>query len=172
MNILYFQNKTFVTLYINVPLGRTIRLLSQMQLTCIASNYTRSHAFKLAYLYLDSQLIEAFKQLHTFIQAALHLYTVKLQWKRDRCKKCTLYKYLPYTVQCRNYSKKTVNQLYIYSTVLGVAIKSEQYSEITVESGTHVKSVKITLNIFAVYQVRQLVHFGSCDHPLQCLKVR
>ena len=26
-----------------------------------------------------------------------------------------------------------------------------QYSEITVESGTHVKSVKITLNIFAVY---------------------
>ena len=27
----------------------------------------------------------------------------------------------------------------------------QQYNEITVESGTHVKSVKITLNIFAVY---------------------
>ena len=48
--------------------------------------------------------------------------------------------------------KKTVNQLYIYSTVLGAAIKCKQYSEITVESGTHVKTVKITLNIFAVYR--------------------
>ena len=83
--------------------------------------------------------------------SALQIYTVKLQWKRDTCKKCTLYKYLPYTVQCRSYSKKTVNQLYIYSTVLGAAIKCKQYSEITVESGTHVKSVKITLNIFAVW---------------------
>ena len=53
-------------------------------------------------------------------------------------------------LKCRSYSKKTVNQLYIYSTVLGAAIKCKQYSEITVESGTHVKSVKITLNIFAV----------------------
>ena len=84
-------------------------------------------------------------------QCTLQIYTVKLEWKRDTCKKCTLYKYLPYTVQCRSYSKKTVNQLYIYSTVLGAAIKCKQYSEITVESGTHVKSVKITLNIFAVY---------------------
>ena len=57
----------------------------------------------------------------------------------------------PYTVQCRSYSGKTVNQLYNYSTVLGAAIKCKQYSEITVESGTHVKSVKITLNIFTVY---------------------
>ena len=55
-----------------------------------------------------------------------------------------LYKYLPYTVQCKSYSKKIVNQLYIYSTVLGAAIKCKQYSEVTVESGTHVKSVKIT----------------------------
>ena len=31
-----------------------------------------------------------------------------------------------------------------------VAIKCEQYSGITVESGTPVKSVKITLNIFAM----------------------
>ena len=74
----------------------------------------------------------------------LQICTVKLQWKRVTCKKCTLYKYLPYTVQCRSYSKKTVNQLYIYSTVLGAAIKCKQYSEITVES------VKITLKIFAV----------------------
>ena len=69
----------------------------------------------------------------------LQIYTVKLQWKRDTCKKCTLYKYLPYTVQCRSYSKKTVNQLYIYSNVLGAAIKCKQYN-----------GVKITLNIFSV----------------------
>ena len=49
------------------------------------------------------------------------------------------------------YTKKTVNELYIYSTVFGAAIQCKQYSEITVESGTHVKSVKITLNIFAVW---------------------
>ena len=34
--------------------------------------------------------------------------------------------------------KKPVNHLYIYSTVLGAAIKRKQYSEITVKSGTHV----------------------------------
>ena len=39
---------------------------------------------------------------------------------------------------------------YIYSTVLGAATKCKQYSDISVESGTHVKSVKNTLNIFAV----------------------
>ena len=38
----------------------------------------------------------------------------------------------------------------MHSTVLGAAIKYEQFSEITMESGTHVKSVKITLNIFLV----------------------
>ena len=38
----------------------------------------------------------------------------------------------------------------MYSTILGAIIKCKQYSDITVESGTHVKSVKITLNIFAV----------------------
>ena len=47
--------------------------------------------------------------------------------------------------------KKTVNQLYNYSTVLGAAIKSKPYSQITVESRTHLKTVKNTLNIFAVY---------------------
>jgi hypothetical protein len=38
-----------------------------------------------------------------------------------------------------------------FSIVLGVVIKCKQYSGITLESGTHVKSVKITLNIFAVH---------------------
>ena len=39
----------------------------------------------------------------------------------------------------------------MYSTVLGAAIKCKQYSGITVESETPIKSVKITLNIFAVH---------------------
>ena len=50
---------------------------------------------------------------------------------------------LPYTVQCRSYSKKTVNQPYDYSTVLGASIKCKPYSEITVESGTQLKTVHI-----------------------------
>ena len=37
-----------------------------------------------------------------------------------------------------------------FSTVLGAAMKCRQYSGITVESGTPVKSLEITLNIFAV----------------------
>jgi hypothetical protein len=45
----------------------------------------------------------------------------------------------------------TVNQCYIYSTVLGAAIKCKQYSGITVGTGTRGKSVKIKLNIFAVH---------------------
>ena len=48
------------------------------------------------------------------------------------------------------YSKKTINQLYNYSTVLEAVIIYKLYSEITVEVGTHLKTVKITLNIFAV----------------------
>ena len=56
----------------------------------------------------------------------------------------------PFIVQCASYSKKTVNQLYNYSTVLGAAIRCKPCSEITVEIGTHLKTVKITLNIFAV----------------------
>ena len=47
--------------------------------------------------------------------------------------------------------KYTVNQLYNYSTVLGTAIKCKPYSEITVEFGTHLKTVKITLNIFQCF---------------------
>ena len=38
-----------------------------------------------------------------------------------------VYIQFPYTVQCTNYSKKTVNQLYNYSTVLGAAIKYKQW---------------------------------------------
>ena len=56
-----------------------------------------------------------------------------------------------YKFQCRHYSRKTVNHLYNYSTVLGAVNKCKTYSEITVESWTHLKTVKITLNIFAVY---------------------
>ena len=44
----------------------------------------------------------------------------------------------------------TVNQCYIYSTVLGAANNCGHYNGFIVESGTRVKSVKITLNIFAV----------------------
>ena len=57
---------------------------------------------------------------------------------------------MPCTVHCRSYSKKTVSQLYIYLNVLGAAIKCKPYCEITVEIGTHLKFVIITLNIFAV----------------------
>ena len=54
--------------------------------------------------------------------------------------------------------KKTVNQLYNYSTVLGAAIKCKPYSEITVEIGTHLKTVKFTFNIFAVYVCMYVSH--------------
>ena len=46
---------------------------------------------------------------------------------------------------------KNCNQLSNYSTVLGATIKCKWYSELTLEIGTHLKTVKITLNIFAVY---------------------
>ena len=58
--------------------------------------------------------------------------------------------FLPYKVECRSYCKKTYKSVYNYSTVLGKAIKCKPYSEITVESPTHFKTVKITSNIFAV----------------------
>ena len=57
-------------------------------------------------------------------------------------------------VQCRSYSKKTVNQLYNYSIVLGAAIKCKPYSDIAVEIGKNLKTVKITLSIFAVWNVK------------------
>ena len=72
----------------------------------------------------------------------------------DTHKKVYKYKYLPYTLQCRSVNV-TVNHcksVFTFSTVLGAVIKCKQYSGITVESGTPVKSVKITLNIFAVHR--------------------
>ena len=48
--------------------------------------------------------------------------------------------------------KKTVNQLFNYSTVLWAAIKCTPYCEITVEIRTQLKTVKKnTTNIIAVY---------------------
>ena len=38
-----------------------------------------------------------FKVKQFWYRCSMQIYTVKLQWKRDTCKKCTLYKYLPYT---------------------------------------------------------------------------
>ena len=64
---------------------------------------------------------------------------------------CNLTLRFTFNCQCRSYSKKTVDQLYNYSTVIGAAIKCKMYSEITVEIRTHLKTVKITLNIFAVH---------------------
>ena len=40
-----------------------------------------------------------------------------------------------------------------HCTVLGAAIKCNQYNDIAVESGTHAKSVKITSNMFAVHTI-------------------
>ena len=54
---------------------------------------------------------------------------------------------------------KNCNQLYNYSTVLGAAIKCKPYGEITVKIGTRLKTVKITVNIFAVNTKVQ--HSGS-----------
>ena len=49
-----------------------------------------------------------------------------------------------------SYSKKPVNWLYNYSTILGAAIKCKPYSETTVENRTQLKTLKITSDIFAV----------------------
>ena len=47
----------------------------------------------------------------------------------------------------------TVNQCLHFSTVFGALVKCKQHTGITVESGKHVKRVKITLNVFAVYSL-------------------
>ena len=49
-------------------------------------------------------ILQFFKK--TVVFSALQICTVKLQWKQNTFKKCTFYKYLPSTVQCRTYSKK------------------------------------------------------------------
>ena len=41
-------------------------------------------------------------------------------------------------------------KIYKYSTALGAAINCKPYNEVTMEIGTHSKTVKVTLNIFAV----------------------
>ena len=41
--------------------------------------------------------------------------------------------------------------MFTFSTVLVAVIRRKPYSGITLENGTHIKTVKITLNIFAVY---------------------
>ena len=53
---------------------------------------------------------------------------------------------MPYTA---NVEVTVKNCKSAYSNVLGVTMKCKPYSEITVEVGTHLKIVKITLNIFA-----------------------
>ena len=78
--------------------------------------------------------------------------------------------FLPYIVQCRSYSKKTVNQIYNYSTVLGAAIKCKPYSEITVEIGTYLKAVKITLNIFSVLCSCALLYASKIWFPSSILQ--
>ena len=76
---------------------------------------------------------------------------MKLQWKRDTSKKCTLYNICHIQSNVELSVKKTVNQFYIYFTVLGAAIKCKQYRGITVESGTHVEYI-----CSAVVSVRRL----------------
>ena len=53
------------------------------------------------------------------------------------------------------YRDVTVNHcktlLHAFQCTLGTALKYKQYSGITLETETHVKCVKITLNIFAVW---------------------
>ena len=65
---------------------------------------------------------------------------------------CTLQMYIPseITGESGTAVKSISHPHYIYSTLLGAAIKLKQYSGITVESGTLIKSVKTTLNVFAV----------------------
>ena len=61
----------------------------------------------------------------------------------------TYFLYTMYKCTCN-----TVNhckQCYFYSTVHGSALKYKQYSGIKLETETCLKSVKITLNIFAVW---------------------
>merc|ERR1712037_552094 len=63
-----------------------------------------------------------------------------------------------YTVQCRDYIKKNCKSVNNYFIVIGAAIKCNPYSETTVESRTQLKTVKITLNIFAVCMIWRLCH--------------
>ena len=84
-------------------------------------------------------------------------HTARLKWTVDTIKNCTyLQCTVRFTLNCLIQSNvevtvKNCKSVYNYSTVVEAAIKCKPYSEITVEIGTHLKTVKITLNIFAVY---------------------
>ena len=63
--------------------------------------------------------------------------------------RCTVYIF--YHIQSNvEITLKNCKSVYNYFIVLGAAIKCNPYSETTVESRTQLKTVKITLNIFAV----------------------
>ena len=57
---------------------------------------------------------------------------------------------------------KNFNQFYNYSTVLGAVFKCKPYSKITVEIGTQLKTVKITLNIFEVLCMYNILKQLKC----------
>ena len=65
--------------------------------------------------------------------------------------RCTVYIFYHIQSNVEIKKKKTVNLVYNYFIVIGAAIKCNPYSETTVECRTQLKTVKITLNIFAVY---------------------
>ena len=100
--------------YITLTGGRKLALASQCNaVLALLSFFVKSAlasytpVLKDIHAWILSLLLQCVKKYKAII--ILHckyIYTVKLQWKRDTCKKCTLYKYLPYTVQCRSYSKK------------------------------------------------------------------
>ena len=64
-------------------------------------------------------------------------------------------------LQCNKYClPKKLKDFRFLSTVLGAIIKCKQCNGITVESGTSVKSVNITLKIFAVFALVETVMFA------------
>ena len=71
----------------------------------------------------------------------------------------------------RKFDASLSSIVYYYTTMkfADSDVKCKPYSEITVEIGTHLKTVKITLNIFAVHarvedrdQVHLYNHIASC----------
>ena len=93
-------------------------------------------------------------QVKKRLRYTLKLYTVELQWTLRHVEKVHTLQvstcHTLYNVEVRMLKYATVKQCYIYSKVLGAAIKCKQYSGIPVETGTRVKSVKIILNIFTL----------------------
>ena len=99
----------------------------------------------------------------TNVSNALQTYTVKLQWKLDTCKKCTLYKYIcgiysPMIrkAKLRQPAGQRLSNVRMQHHVLPlrtIYFRSYQYETPCRRNAfvTHVKSVKTTLNIFAVW---------------------